>query len=84
MTQRILPLRYGWEKAPNLIYQQELTSFEYGQINTIDLDEAVPFDASQDLWVGYRVVADALITALQYEHVFNADALNKDIMIWLG
>ncbi len=47
------------DNPPNLIYQQELTSYEYGQINTIDLDEAVPFDASQNLWVGYRVVADA-------------------------
>lgn len=47
------------DNPPNLIYQQELASLEYGQINTIDLDEAVPFDANQDLWVGYRVVADA-------------------------
>ncbi len=26
----------------------------------------------------------AVITGLQYQHVFNADALDKDIMIWLG
>ncbi|TVR42350.1 MAG: T9SS C-terminal target domain-containing protein, partial [Bacteroidia bacterium] len=40
---------------------------------------------SQTLYFADEIgLPGAVITGLQYQHVFNADALDKDIMIWLG
>lgn len=45
--------------AGTLIMQQQLENPQMDSWNTIDLDQAVQIDASQELWIGYRMINPA-------------------------
>lgn len=44
---------------PTEVYSQDVSSVNIEQWNDIELTEAVPIDASQELWVGYHVVTSS-------------------------
>ncbi|HPQ35218.1 MAG TPA: carboxypeptidase regulatory-like domain-containing protein [Tenuifilaceae bacterium] len=43
--------------TPTEVYSQEVTSPIIGSMNVVDLNEPVEIDITQDLWIGYNVVA---------------------------
>ena len=43
---------------PSMVYEQEVTSYNLNEMNTVELIQPVNINVNEDLWVGYRFVAD--------------------------
>ncbi|TVR40567.1 MAG: hypothetical protein EA394_07840, partial [Bacteroidia bacterium] len=43
---------------PSMVYEQAVTSYSLNEMNTIELTQPVNININEDLWVGYRLVAD--------------------------
>lgn len=71
------------ENASTLVYEQDLLNIEYDSWNEITLDQAVPIDGSETLWVGFYVESTGYPAgAGNYTGSPNSDLISLDGILW--
>jgi len=71
------------ENASTLIYEQELFDLEYDNWNEITLNQSIPIDISEQLWVGFYVETSGYPAgAGNYTGNPNSDLISLDGIAW--
>lgn len=71
------------DNASTFIYEQVLSNVEYDEWNEIILDQAVPIDISEPLWVGFYVESDGYPAGVgNYTGNPDGDLISLDGITW--